>query len=202
MAKAVSQRWKSIMQKAIIVVTIMITALLVFSKLSSRVTSNLDSYTYNLPFKSGEKYKVVQGYGGLFSHRHIAAIDFDMPEGTPVYAARDGIIYKFKDDSNEGGPFSGYEKKANFIIVQHNNGSFGCYWHLKKNGVVVKSGLVAKGQLIGYSGSTGFVLMPHLHFSVKRKLEYEPDAYVQTKFKTTNGAAFLMNGAWYERPKK
>jgi murein DD-endopeptidase MepM/ murein hydrolase activator NlpD len=55
-----------------------------------------------------------------------------MPEGTPVYAAREGVIYSFKDDSNEGGPFANYEKKANYIIIKHNDGSFGCYWHLQK----------------------------------------------------------------------
>jgi murein DD-endopeptidase MepM/ murein hydrolase activator NlpD len=60
-----------------------------------------------------------------------------MPDGTPVYAAREGVIYSFKQDSNEGGVFRKNEK-ANYIIIKHSDGSFGCYWHLQKNGVVVK----------------------------------------------------------------
>jgi murein DD-endopeptidase MepM/ murein hydrolase activator NlpD len=191
---------KLIMKRIFFIILIIVAGLFVFSLLSSSVTKNLDTYTYNLPYKEGTKHSVVQGYGGLFSHMHIAALDFNLPEGTPVCAAREGVIYNFKDNSDEGGPFPNYKNKANFIIIKHNDGSFGCYWHLKKNGVVVKTGFVAKGQLIGYSGSTGFVLRPHLHFSVKRKLNYEKDSFVRTKFNTTKGVIILERGETYERP--
>lgn len=194
-----SASWKLILKMSLLILFIIVAGLFLFSLIGSRVTKNIDTYTYNLPFKKGTKHRIVQGYGGLFSHKNIAALDFYMPEGTPVCAAREGIIYTFKDDSDEGGPFPCYEKKANFIIVKHNDGSFGCYWHLKKNGVVVKNGLVAKGQLIGYSGSTGFTLSPHLHFSVKRKLDYEKDSFVRTRFNTSSGIKLLENGKIYER---
>ncbi|MBC7629426.1 M23 family metallopeptidase [Ferruginibacter sp.] len=194
-----SASWKLILKMSLLILFIIVAGLFLFSLIGSRVTKNIDTYTYNLPFKKGTKHRIVQGYGGLFSHKNIAALDFYMPEGTPVCAAREGVIYTFEDDSDEGGPFPGYEKKANFIIVKHNDGSFGCYWHLKKNGVVVKSGLVAKGQLIGYSGSTGFTLSPHLHFSVKRKLDYEKDSFVRTRFNTSSGIKLLENGKIYER---
>lgn len=166
----------------------------------SEVTKNLDVYVYDLPFKEGTSHKVVQGYGGMFSHKNKAALDFSMPEGTPVYAAREGVIYSFKDDSDEGGPFSKYERKANYMIIKHSDGSFGCYWHLRKNGVVVKKGEVKKGQLIGYSGKTGFVLRPHLHFTVKRQLNYKKDSFVRTKFRTTEGIQLLEKGEMYEKP--
>ncbi|HEY0354892.1 MAG TPA: M23 family metallopeptidase, partial [Flavisolibacter sp.] len=64
----------------------------------------------------------------------------------------------------------------------------------------VKKGKVTKGQLIGYSGSTGFVLRPHLHFAVKRKLNYDMNSFVRTKFKTTNGSEVLEGGETYEKP--
>jgi len=73
---------------------------------------------------------------------------------------------------------------------------------LKKNGVVVKEGTVAKGQLIGYSGRTGFVLQPHLHFAVKRKLNYQKDSFVRTKFRTMHGIEFLQTGETYGKPIK
>ncbi len=176
-------------------------AFLYFSS-STEVTNNLDSYIYDLPFKEGTSHKVVQGYGGRFSHKNKAALDFDLPEGTAVYAARGGVIYSFKDDSNEGGFLPKYDKKANYIIIKHDDGSFGCYWHLQKNGVVVKKGNVIKGQLIGYSGATGFVLRPHLHFAVKRKLNYQKDSFVMTKFRTTNGSQILERSERYDRPLK
>ncbi len=188
--------------KTILFVAFILTIVLVFLfSYSTSVTKNTDSYEYQLPFDKGDRHRVVQGYGGLFSHSHIAALDFEMPIGTPVYAAREGIIFSYKDDSDEGGPFSKYKNKANYIIIKHDDGSFGCYWHLKKNGVLVKSGRVAAGQQIGISGATGQVLRPHLHFSVKRKLNYQMNSFVKTKFKTSMGIVLLENGESYERPK-
>lgn len=144
---------------------------------------------------------MVQGYGGLFSHKYIAAIDFAMPAGTPIYAARGGIIYAYKNNSDEGGPWSKYKNKANYIIIKHDDGSFGCYWHLKKDGVLIKRGRVAEGQQIGLSGATGQVFRPHLHFSVKLRLNYDMNSFTRTKFKTTDGLVLLKKGSFYERPK-
>jgi murein DD-endopeptidase MepM/ murein hydrolase activator NlpD len=179
---------------------LLIAGLLVFFFYSTPVTENIDHYEYALPFSKGDKHFVVQGYGGLFSHRHIAALDFDMPVGTPVCAARGGIIYSYKDNSDEGGLFSKYRDKANYIIIKHDDGSYGCYWHLQKNGVLIKSGRVAEGQQIGLSGATGQVLQPHLHFSVKRILNREMNSFIKTKFKTAKGIVFLKIGRSYERP--
>lgn len=168
-----------------------------FSCFSTRVTKNEDAYIYGLPFKKGSSHRVIQGYGGLFSHSHVAAIDFEMAVGTPVCAARDGVVYAYKDDSDEGGPFARYQHKANYIMIKHADGSIACYWHLKKDGVLIKHGRVEKGQEIGLSGNTGYTLRAHLHFSVKRKLAYEMDAYVKTKFNTSDGVIFLRNGESY-----
>lgn len=188
------------MKKVLLILLLLIAGVVVYFSLGSKVTNNLDTYVYDLPFKQGTKHKVVQGYGGRFSHTNKAALDFGMPEGTPVYAARGGVIYSFKDDSSEGGILPKYGKKANYIVVMHSDGSFGCYWHLQKNGVVVKKGNVAKGQLIGYSGHTGFSLRPHLHFAVKRRFNYEKDSFVRTKFRTTNGIQLLESREIYENP--
>lgn len=188
--------------KTILLVALILTFGLVFLfYYSTSVTKNTDNYEYQLPFAKGDRHRVVQGYGGLFSHSHIAALDFEMPIGTSIYAAREGVIFSYKDDSDEGGPFSKYKNEANYIIIKHDNGSFGCYWHLKKNGVLVKSGRVTVGQQIGFSGATGLVLRAHLHFSVKRKLNYEMNSFVKTKFKTSVGITLLENGESYERPK-
>ena len=188
--------------KAFLIITFMlIIGIVVLLYCSTPVTKNLDTYEYELPFKKGAKCRVVQGYGGLFSHRYIAAIDFEMPMGTPVCAARGGVIYSYKDDSNEGGIFLKYKNKANYIIIKHDDGSFGCYWHLKQGGVLIKSGHVSMGQQIALSGATGQVLRPHLHFSVKRALNYDMNSFVKTKFRTSKGVTFLESHETYERPK-
>lgn len=188
------------MNKILPIILLIMIAIALYWSVRTTVTGNVDSYIYNLPYKKGTSHRVVQGYGGLFSHKNKAALDFYMPVGLPVYAAREGIIFSYKEDSNEGGPFTKYERKANYIIIKHSDGSFGCYWHLKHKGVVTKKGYVAKGQLIGYSGKTGFALWPHLHFAVKLKLNYDKNSFVRTKFKTTKGIEFLQNGRSYERP--
>lgn len=194
-------RWlKRTVITLLIIIVVLCAGLFIFLRLKTSVTANLDTYEYNLPFEKGSKYKVIQGYGGLFSHQHIAAIDFDMPVGTPVCAAREGVIFAYKDDSDAGGPFARYKRKANFIMIKHDDGSFGCYWHLQKDGILIKEGRVKKGQLIGYSGKTGFVYRGHLHFSVKRILNYDEDSYIRTKFKTTAGVVILERGKTYERP--
>jgi murein DD-endopeptidase MepM/ murein hydrolase activator NlpD len=197
----IQKRFPRIIKTILFVVFILTIGLIFLLSYSTSVTKNTDNYEYQLPFDKGDRHRVVQGYGGLFSHSHIAALDFEMPIGTTIYAAREGVIFSYKDDSDEGGPFSKYKNKANYIIIKHDDGSFGCYWHLKKNGVLVKSGRVAVGQQIGFSGATGQVLRPHLHFSVKRKLNYEMNSFVKTKFETSVGIMLLENGETYERPK-
>ena len=194
------KRFFKVIKALLIIVSLLIIGIVIFFYYSTSVTKNIDTYKYTLPFNKENTFRVVQGYGGLFSHRHIAALDFEMPIGTSVYAARGGIIYNYKDDSDEGGPFSKYKNKANYLIIQHDDGSFGCYWHLKKNGVLIKTGYIQEGMQIGFSGATGQVLRPHLHFSVKRILNYQVNSFVKTKFKTSKGLTLLKVGESYEKP--
>ena len=77
------------------------------------MTNKVDTYLYNLPFKKGTSHTVIQGYGGWFSHKEIAALDFYMPVGTPVHAARAGVVYAYKENSDKGGPLPGYKRQAN-----------------------------------------------------------------------------------------
>ncbi|MDF3820017.1 M23 family metallopeptidase [Leptospira sp. 96542] len=146
-----------------------------------------DSVTYLLPFAMGQKVKVVQGYNGKITHKDsiMYALDFDMPIGTPVHAARKGYIREIESKYNEGGFKPHLFSKANFIIIQHDDGTFGNYAHLKQGGVVVKVGdFVDAGQLIGFSGNTGYSEGPHLHFEVNRADKNSNSISIPTQFKT------------------
>src|SRR6266581_5927165 len=83
-----------------------------YYKLGSNCARHDDAYIYQLPYAAGDKYKETQGYNGKFSHKgsNQYAIDWQMPEGTFVYAARGGVVVRVKDDSNKGGASMDYDR--------------------------------------------------------------------------------------------
>lgn len=130
-----------------------------------------DDYVYLLPYPADQYYRIVQGFGGGYSHRGASryALDFAMPVGTPVHASRGGVVIDLKASNTKGGPSRRYARYANFVTILHSDGTTGEYYHLRFGGVAVKVGdRVKPGQLIGYSGNTGFSSLPHLHFAVYR----------------------------------
>jgi Peptidase family M23 len=140
-----------------------------YFKLGSADAVHDDTCVYLLPYLAGQSYRVTQGYNGKFSHTGADqyAIDWDLPEGTPVVAARGGLVVKVKDDSNRGGPSLNYDRWNNYVIIRHDDGTLGQYCHLKKGGVRVTPGQRVKaGDWIALSGNTGFSSGPHLHFCV------------------------------------
>lgn len=99
----------------------------------------------------------------------INSVDFIVPEGTPIKAAADGVVIEVKIDSDIGGEAKEFEEYGNYIEIEHANGEYSEYEHLKKDGALIKVGdHVIQGQVIGYSGNTGWMahLGPHLHFMV------------------------------------
>ncbi|MGF1670041.1 MAG: M23 family metallopeptidase [Balneolaceae bacterium] len=163
------------------------------------VNANHNSgYVYRLPFGNGMEFKVIQGYKGEFTHKDIFAIDFAMPEGTSVHAAREGTVIRIKTDSDRGGDDPKLAQEGNFITILHSDGSLASYVHLRKGGAVVSEGdNVIAGQLIGYSGNTGFSTEPHLHFEVKVPERMNLRS-VPVKFKTgPDKAEELQSGIIY-----
>ena len=91
-----------------------------------------------------------------------------MPVNTPIYAARTGIVVEVNNDFFNGGTKQAYKTRANSIRILHEDGSMAVYAHLALERAQVYPGLnVSAGQLIGYSGNTGFSSGPHLHFAVQ-----------------------------------
>lgn len=120
---------------------------------------------YYLPFETGKSFLVHQAYNGTFSHQNKNALDFVMPEGTPIYAARSGLVFSTSDSSNSGCANSSCADKGNYVKIYHSDGTYGVYFHFKHKGVTVKVGdTVDTNTIIGYSGNTGWSSGPHLHF--------------------------------------
>ncbi|PWN72050.1 M23 family peptidase [Chryseobacterium phosphatilyticum] len=148
-------------------------------------------YQYDLPFKKGKSFNIYQGYNGGFSHQNENSLDFTMPEGTEVVAAREGLVTDVVATNNRGCPTRACVNMANYITILHPDGTFAQYYHLKQNGVKVHIGdQVKKGDVIGLSGNTGWSKGPHLHF-VCYLPRVENEKYretLKTLFKTGNGA--------------
>ncbi len=150
------------------------------------------SYAYSLPFAPHTAHRLVQGYFSRLSHKNRAALDFKMKPGTGIFAARNGVVIRVKEDGRKGGLSKKYRREGNFIVIQHADSSRAGYWHLQHNGALVKLGdSVSQGQLIGLSGRTGYALFPHLHFLVWRNDRSGQWQQTATRFKTSAGIIYL-----------
>lgn len=144
---------------------------LAFNAVPGDSSARLVEVDYLLPVET-QDWRIDQGWNGAFSHTSPAsrhAIDLRVAEGTPVLAARDGIVIQ-REHGFEGAGLD-YEKfvqRANHIRVLHDDGSMAVYAHLQPDSVSVAIGRrVRAGQVIARSGNTGFSSGPHLHFAVQ-----------------------------------
>lgn len=159
---------------------------------------NDSSYIYSLPFKTGKKVFLIQGYETRFSHKGERALDFKVRTGTLICAARGGIVTSVRMDSDKGGLSPEYLSEGNYVIIRHIDSSTAWYWHLKKDGVLVKEGeWVTDGQPIGYSGNTGYSAFPHLHFEVQGRDAAGNYRQLATRFYTRDGVIYLRPYRFY-----
>ena len=126
---------------------------------------------YRLPLRQAA-FRIDQGYGGNFSHtdpENRYAVDFAAAIGTPVLAAREGVVMQVASDFDKAGlKREKYGGRANLIRILHDDGTMAVYAHLRTEGALVRIGQrVRAGQQIGLSGNTGFTTGPHLHFAVQ-----------------------------------
>ncbi|TSC69331.1 MAG: peptidase M23 [Parcubacteria group bacterium Gr01-1014_56] len=99
----------------------------------------------------------AQIYGGK-GHN---AIDLRAPPGTPILAARGGVV-RGVGNTDLVCPGASYGK---WVFIDHDNGLSTLYAHLSTF-TVSEGAPVASGQVIGYSDTTGYATGPHLHFGV------------------------------------
>jgi murein DD-endopeptidase MepM/ murein hydrolase activator NlpD len=127
---------------------------------------------YRVPFGVGSTYLVSQAYPSRITHitpdSHYA-IDIALPDGTPVYSAREGTVINARHDFFRGAAAAVMLDQANVIEILHDDGTIALYAHLHWDSIRVRIGQhVVRGQYIANSGNTGFTSGPHLHFAVIR----------------------------------
>jgi murein DD-endopeptidase MepM/ murein hydrolase activator NlpD len=127
------------------------------------------AYRYPLPWVGGP-FRLSQGPNGKYSHfgaKGRYAMDIAMPEGTPIIAARAGVVIKIENDQSG----KGSNPSGNFVRILHDDGTMGVYLHLMRGSVTVKEGQrVALGSALARSGNTGNSTGPHLHFAIQRNV--------------------------------
>ncbi len=100
------------------------------------------------------------------------AYDFSTPIGTPVYAMRSGRVIGIQEQYADVGGTKIQAQKANFVWLEHTHGIGSAYTHLQRNFgkkiSIRRNDWVKAGQLIGYSGNSGWSSAPHLHVEVHR----------------------------------
>lgn len=129
-----------------------------------------EHWHYRMPFGGTQVVTVSQGYGGPYTHSGLGAyaIDFPMPTGTPVLAARGGTIVEVVKDVRSHRLRIGERRDDNHVVVEHADGTFALYAHLRHGGPARVGQHVETGDTIGFSGDTGFATGPHLHFEVAK----------------------------------
>ena len=128
---------------------------------------------YRLPFADGGSFIISQAADGPLTTHSAAdsenAVDFTLPEDTPIVAARDGTVIETEAANRYGGRDRVLLNMANYVRILHADETVATYAHLAPGGVTVAPGQrVTAGTLIGYSGATGYTAGPHLHFVVQK----------------------------------
>lgn len=162
--------------KCIVLYLLVALSLLSGCRHDSEVPTLYDSSRpYLLPFSYGEDRYVIQGYNGPFGHNGYE-LDFVMPVGTPVLAARAGVVISVVDTQNGNCPIS-KDCLNNFVYIDHQDGTLAAYLHIKQDGACVYAGqIVNQGDVIALSGNVGISVLPHLHIGLSQ-LANEPPAF-------------------------
>jgi len=130
-----------------------------------KIIPNVGSlYSWLWPTDSGYRissrfgWRIDPVYGGRAHHNglDIAGLGY----GGNIYASNNGTIEKIRSESWGLG---------NYVVINHNNGYYTVYGHMQRFADNLQEGqTVARGQVIGYIGSTGKSTGAHLHFEVHK----------------------------------
>jgi murein DD-endopeptidase MepM/ murein hydrolase activator NlpD len=175
-------------------------SVLVFSLFGSNLYATEPAMQVQLPFIDGGCYECMQNSDDAPTHGRndnydsvnapftIYDLDFGLRLGTIITAAANGTI---SYGENPGG-FGNYAK------IDHGNGYFTLYAHLLDNGNIAEGGsIVAAGQPIAFSGSTGNSKGPHLHFGLHQGTSYGTSVRMDVKAREYSSAGSYLNEGFF-----
>ena len=131
--------------------------------------------TYRLPWAPSTSMQLTQDCNDSCCSDHVGndeyAWDWANGGGFAVRAARGGTITHLKINSTTGCGSSTCANDANFIVIDHGDGTQSTYLHLQGSSLasgVTCGATVVRGQLLATSGTTGWSTGIHLHFQVSK----------------------------------
>ncbi len=113
------------------------------------------------PVANKDLKRMASGYGmrmhPIYKRRKMhTGMDFSAEQGTEIYATGDAIVAEVENSRR------GY---GNHVVLNHGYGYKTLYAHMTQY-IVRRGEKVKRGQVIGYVGSTGTSVAPHLHYEV------------------------------------
>lgn len=122
----------------------------------------------------GYDFVPVNGNGDMFQGSYEHNADW-LGFGQSVYATASGVVADFFDGMPDDRTFDEMEIATremvvfgNYVIIDHQNGEYSCFAHLKQGSISVKPGQeIQQGQAIGQIGASGSSLFPHLHYELR-----------------------------------
>ena len=97
--------------------------------------------------------------------------------GVPVFAARDGVVVDVRDNEPDENTTNDPTARANYITLRHDDDEITQYVHLRKGITLATGDTVTAGTQIGWVGSSGMSMGPHIHFEARHDgVAFEPMA--------------------------
>lgn len=138
-------------------------------RMSAPVPLELFSRTgYYLPGLEGEAWRITQRPFGAFSHwgRSVHAWDLAPVRSRMIVAMRGGIVHAFDRRQAQNTRSRSF---GNYITIDHGDGEFSHYAHLKTGSFLVRTGeRVAAGQPLAEVGNSGYSFGTHVHVHITR----------------------------------
>jgi murein DD-endopeptidase MepM/ murein hydrolase activator NlpD len=103
--------------------------------------------------------RVISDFGATANGGKNDGINIATPMDAPIHASASGTVTYAGDELKNYG---------NLVLVKHAGGFTTAYAHADRL-VVSRGDFVARGQVIGYSGQTGDVTAPQLHFEIREQ---------------------------------
>ncbi len=101
--------------------------------------------------------RIISPFGASSTGERNDGINIAADRGTPIHAAADGVV------TYSGNELKGY---GNLVLIKHDDGYVTAYAHAERT-LVNRGDKVSRGQVIAYTGETGDVTEPQLHFEIR-----------------------------------